>query len=173
MESTATTLLHVRVDDVGREDELMAWIDRVVTLLERRFRLSDARVLTPARGVVEVVLEFPLPGTWKVARADPRFTALLAACPEGELTETLARRWRAVGNPRDLTTSTLHAWIGTGAAGRRDLVVADARDAARYALRHLPGAVHLPAEHLTAARAEAALGPDRGRRIVVYCSGFD
>lgn len=173
MHATATTILGLTLDDVRREDELHDWIVQLVELLERRFKLVRACTYALARGSVELVLEFPLPGTWKFVREHDDFAALLADCPEGELTERRARRWHADGNPRDLTTSTLERWIRERDAGQRDLVVADALPAESFARLHLPGAVHLPLQEALAEHVDELLGPDKHRIVVVYCAGFE
>lgn len=171
MHATATTFLAITLDDVRREDELHAWIEQLVELLERRFKLVRARTYTFRRGSIELVLEFPHPGTWRYVRDHDDFATHLASCPVGELTERRARRWHGAGHPRDVTTTTLDRWIREAQAGQRELVVADVLSADSYARLHLPGAVHLP--DLRPPRVEAVLGPDRHRAVVVYCAGFD
>jgi phage shock protein E len=69
--------------------------------------------------------------------------------------------------PQDIERGRLQELQAHGAA------VVEVMPRQEYQTEHLAGAISLPLEELTAESAEAALGPDKQRAIVVYCQGND
>ncbi|MBL8559555.1 MAG: rhodanese-like domain-containing protein [Hyphomonadaceae bacterium] len=55
-------------------------------------------------------------------------------------------------------------------AGQGDTLILDARSARAYAEGHIAGAVNLPFTEFTEESLAAAIGPDRNRRILIYCN---
>jgi 3-mercaptopyruvate sulfurtransferase SseA len=109
---------------------------------------------------------FPLPGTWKLLTRDRKWQELEGRRPAGEVTVTQARRWHHEGPPRDITTAELRELMA-----RERPVLVDARPRDAYDAGHLPGA--LPwSEATDEAHLLAALGDDRTRTVVTYCSGY-
>lgn len=51
-----------------------------------------------------------------------------------------------------------------------DSMILDARSADAYAQGHIAGAVNLPFTDFTADSLARAIGPDRNRRILIYCN---
>ncbi len=49
-------------------------------------------------------------------------------------------------------------------------LILDARSATAFARGHIDGAINLPFTDFTAESLVAALGPDRNRRILIYCN---
>ena len=55
-------------------------------------------------------------------------------------------------------------------AAKPGTLVLDARSADAYARGHIDGAVNLPFTDFTAESLAAAIGPDRNRKILIYCN---
>jgi hypothetical protein len=55
-------------------------------------------------------------------------------------------------------------------AGQGDTLILDARSARAYAEGHIVGAINLPFTEFTEETLAAAIGPDRNRRILIYCN---
>lgn len=55
-------------------------------------------------------------------------------------------------------------------AGRDNTLILDARSANAFARGHIDGAVNLPFTDFTDESLAAAIGPDRNRRILIYCN---
>ncbi|MDZ4776245.1 MAG: rhodanese-like domain-containing protein [Alphaproteobacteria bacterium] len=55
-------------------------------------------------------------------------------------------------------------------AGEDDTLILDARSARAYGEGHIAGAINLPFTEFTDESLAAALGPDRNRRILIYCN---
>jgi hypothetical protein len=55
-------------------------------------------------------------------------------------------------------------------AGEGNTLILDARSARAYAEGHIAGAVNLPFTEFTDESLAAAIGPDRNRRILIYCN---
>ena len=55
-------------------------------------------------------------------------------------------------------------------AGEANTLILDARSARAYAEGHIAGAVNLPFTEFTDESLAAAIGPDRNRRILIYCN---
>jgi hypothetical protein len=55
-------------------------------------------------------------------------------------------------------------------AAEGDTLILDARSADAFARGHIAGAVNLPFTDFTAESLSRTLGPDRGRRILIYCN---
>lgn len=55
-------------------------------------------------------------------------------------------------------------------AAKPGVLVLDARSADAFARGHLAGAVNLPFTDFTAESLAAAIGPDRNRKILIYCN---
>lgn len=173
MDTTAVTLIEITLEDPGREAELMAWWDEARRLLADRARLSHADLHVVARGQYQAELGFALPGGWGVMSQDRRWKVLEARRPPARVHERTARRWRRDGNPRDVTTAELQAWLTEREAGRRDFVLVDTLPRESWEDKHLPGAISLPLTEMRHEQAvTAALGTDKDRTIVVYCSSY-
>jgi hypothetical protein len=52
----------------------------------------------------------------------------------------------------------------------KNVLVLDARSAQAFAEGHIEGAINLPFPDFTAESLAAAIGPDRDRRILIYCN---
>ena len=57
-----------------------------------------------------------------------------------------------------------------GMAAEAGTLILDARSADAYRRGHFGGAVNLPLTDFTAARLAEVIGPDRNRRILIYCN---
>lgn len=57
-----------------------------------------------------------------------------------------------------------------GMAGEGDTLILDARSADAFARGHIAGAVNLPFTDFTAESLARVIGPDRNRRILIYCN---
>jgi phage shock protein E len=55
-------------------------------------------------------------------------------------------------------------------AGQSNTLILDARSARAYAEGHIAGAINLPFTEFTDESLAAAIGPDRNRRILIYCN---
>lgn len=55
-------------------------------------------------------------------------------------------------------------------AGEGNTLILDARSARAYAEGHIDGAINLPFTEFTDESLAAAIGPDRNRRILIYCN---
>ncbi len=55
-------------------------------------------------------------------------------------------------------------------AKEKDTLILDARSADKFARGHIAGAVNLPLTDFTAEALAEAIGPNRGRRILIYCN---
>lgn len=55
-------------------------------------------------------------------------------------------------------------------AGQGNTLILDARSARAYAEGHIAGAINLPFTEFTDESLAAAIGPDRNRRILIYCN---
>ncbi len=55
-------------------------------------------------------------------------------------------------------------------ARESDTMILDARSAPAFAAGHIAGAINLPFTDFTAASLAAAIGPNRDRRILIYCN---
>ncbi len=55
-------------------------------------------------------------------------------------------------------------------AGEGNTLILDARSATAFALGHIEGAINLPFTDFTDESLAAAIGPDRNRRILIYCN---
>ena len=55
-------------------------------------------------------------------------------------------------------------------ARENNTLILDARSATAYAQGHIAGAVNLPFTDFTAESLAQAIGPDRNRRILIYCN---
>lgn len=104
-----------------------------------------------------------------------RFTVILstlwvAACdgspdPEAELEAMTRKVAKKFDEVRQLSTADLAAWLADPA--RKPPQLLDAREAAEFAVSHLPGAIRVDPE----AGAEQVLAKiDKTRPVVVYCS---
>lgn len=170
MESTSLTLLEVDLEDVADEDAFLAWWDEAEALLRARARLARATLVVERRGKYLAFLELPLAGSWKLVTGDRPWLDLDARRPRSQLVAREGRIWHREG-VRDVTTSQLVAWMAERAAGQRDFVLLDALGRAKFAEKHLPGAVSLPAEEVDEASAAAAIGA-RDRAVVIYCGSY-
>ena len=93
------------------------------------------------------------PATRPASRVDfPGFSALTAE----------VQPYRA---SRMVTLEAFH-----GMAITPGTMVLDARSESAYRRGHMAGAVNLPLTDFTAARLAEVIGPDRNRRILIYCN---
>ncbi|MBV9898899.1 MAG: rhodanese-like domain-containing protein [Chloroflexi bacterium] len=69
--------------------------------------------------------------------------------------------------PRDIDRHGVQLLQASGAA------VVEVLPTEEFENEHLPGAISLPLGDLSARSAEARIGPDKGRPVVVYCQSVD
>lgn len=110
----------------------------------------------------------PSPGTVSgttsdVVRRQPDGTWLLAVDNPWLVPSALASADSPTGPGTEVDRDELHAAIAA-----RTVTVVDALAAAYYHQQHLPGAVNLPADRVTA--DAGSLLPDKHAQIVVYCA---
>jgi len=170
--TTLVRLIDFELERPGDEVAFMAWWERAERLLVEKFRATGAELFVFARGRYRARLGFPLPGVWRLVTQDRRWRELEEARPPARMAESAARLWHRAGNPRDVTTTELKELLDERDLGGRDLALVDVLPRESYAERHLPGAVNLPLAEIDEQRARAAIGPDLGRTVVVYCSGY-
>lgn len=168
MTPSGAVLLRFELADPGDEEAFLSWWRAARRLLYRRFRLGSDELFVVDRGRYHLLLAFPLPGAWDGVARDRGYRELEARRPRATVEAIASRPFHLDGNPRDVTTGELSRRL----AERRDLAVVDALSPHSFAARHLPGAVNLPSTKFDAARAEAALGRDRDRPVVVYCTSY-
>jgi len=172
MNPIAATLLELALATPEDESGFLDWWRDAQELLRERFHLVRADLYVLQRGRYLAALQFPLPGTWKLVRSDRRWKELEKRRPSARLDVRQGRLWQAGGNPRDITTAELRHWVEERARDAYDFVLADTLPASSYQREHLPGAISLPFDEITPERAEAALGPQIERPVVVYCNGY-
>ena len=106
--------------------------------------------LTPAH---QALADPPVSGPRPASRVDfPGFTALASE----------VQPYRA---SRMVRLETFHAM-----AAERGTLILDARSESAFRRGHMAGAVNLPLTDFTAARLAEVIGPDRNRRILIYCN---
>ena len=161
----------IELDDAAAEEELLGWWERARKLAEERAHASTSLYVL-ARGHYLAMFSFPLPGTWRLLRTSRLWVELEAARPAARVTARAGRTWFSDGNPRTLSTAALRHWLDSRAAGQLDFVLVDTRARDVFAAEHIPGAINLPLDQLDRAAAEAAIGIDPERPIVVYCGSY-
>ena len=171
MHSTAIVLLEIALRDKNEEQAFFAWWGEAKALLGERAKPVRLELLVSARGVYTILLETRVPGGFNVVAKDRPWQELDARRPASTMTVRPTRIWHDEGT-RDITTSTLRAWLAERAAGKRDFLLVDALPAADFAERHIPGALSLPTPTIDAETAARVLGaPDR--TVIVYCRDYD
>lgn len=172
MSATAAIILEITLDNASDEVALVSWWVEARKLLSDRFYLDRGQLHVLDRGRYLAVLEFPLPGAWKAVQSERHWQELERQRPAGRVETRNTRLWHINGGRRDLTTAELVRWLDERAAGARDFVLVDTLPADSYRSAHIPGAIGMPLKEITAQRAAQALGADRDRAVVMYCSGY-
>jgi len=172
MEKTAVTLLSISLTDAAEEERLVAWWDEARALLTEKFRLMEGELLVFGRGRFQARLTFGLPGLWSTLIAKDRaWQALEERRPSGSYEREEARIFHTSGPVRDVTLAGLLQRLEERRAGRRDFVLVNALGAERFAEKHIPGSVNLPAPEVDEARAARVLG-DKNREVIIYCGSY-
>lgn len=166
--ATAITFLEIVLDNPASEEAFGVWWAEAEKLLGERARLERALLAVHGRGRYTAVLEFPLPGSFKLAAESRPWQELEARRPPSRVEVREARIMRQGVN---VTTTELRRWLAERDSGEGDFVLLDALKPDAFAEKHLPGAVNLPAEQVTAESAAQIIG-DHDRPVVVYCAHY-
>jgi hypothetical protein len=171
MDTTSIVFLDIALDDPTLEDAFFAWWTEAKSLLAERAKPVRLELLVAARGRYSILLETHFAGAFNLVAKDRPWQELDARRPRGTLTPRELRIWHDGEGTRDISTTTLRAWLAERERGQRDFVLADALGAESFAEKHIPGSVSLPVATLDAEAAARVIGP-KDRRVVIYCGSY-
>ena len=172
METAAIVLLDLTLESPTEEEAFFSWWAEARALLAERAKPIRLELLVAARGIYTVLLETRFPGGFKLVAKDRPWQELDARRPRGTLAARELRVWHeAEDGTRDITTSTLRAWLAERTAGKRDFLLVNALPAETFAEEHIPGSLSLPTATIDAETAARVLG-DKERTVVLYCANY-
>lgn len=171
MRTTAIVLLEIALADPKEEDVFFGWWAEAKKLLSERVKTTRLDLLISDRGRYTVSLEAQFPGGFKLVAKDRPWQELDSRRPRGTLTVRELRVWHDGEGTRDITMTTLRAWLADRAAGRRDFVLVDALPPESFAAKRIPGSVNLPKAAADAERAASVIG-SKDQTVVIYCADY-
>src|SRR5262249_9195101 len=139
METGAIVLCDIVLESPTDEDTFLSWFAEARALLTERAKPIRLHLLAPGRGVYTGLLQTRLRGAYKLVAQDRPWQELNARRPRGTLAARELRVWHeAEDGTRDVTTTTLRAWLAERTAGKRDFLLVNALPADAFAEKHIP-----------------------------------